>query len=179
MVGSESPPELRLTRLGVGSPGITEAEGHRLAEACAVCLSKSGHRDGALLKVFGDFTVAYSLYWPEVHEQMLRSLSDTQEATERGACGIAILLIIELTEFHTVERARKGTGIDYWLGRKDDPRWGLAARLEVSGILSGDEKSIMKRVRQKTDQTKRSSGALPAYVVVVEFSGPAAAVVKK
>ncbi len=179
MVGPDGTIELALARLAEGSPGITEAEGRRLAEAGAVCLSTSGHVDGALLNVNGSFTVACRLHWPEVHGQMLRSLSDMQEATERGACGIAIHLITELTEYHTIERARKGTGIDYWLGRKDDTRWGLAARLEVSGILSGDEKAIQKRVKQKKGQTKRSDGPLPAYVVVEEFSTPTATVVKR
>jgi hypothetical protein len=171
---------LDLLGLGIGFPCITPAEGARLAEACAVCLEHCGHGLGVLLDVIGDYRVAYELHWPEVHDQMKRSLADLQEATERGACGVAILLIRELTEYHVVERARKGTGIDYWLAVRQDERLGLAARLEVSGILPGDEKLIEKRLKQKLDQTRRSDGTLlPAFVVVVQFSGPVAAVVKR
>ena len=98
------------------------------------------------------------------------------EATEKGACGIAILLVQALTGLVAVEQARIGTGFDYYLGNEP---LDFRARLEVSGIRSGSRSQIEARRRQKQAQTRRSDesmGDLPAYSVVVEFSQPVAAV---
>lgn len=53
-------------------------------------------------------------------------------------------------------------------------------RLEVSGILRGNEATLRARVQQKLRQTDRSDVVgLPAVVVVVEFSAPRSRVVEK
>jgi hypothetical protein len=101
------------------------------------------------------------------------------EATERGASAIAFLLMLQLTDYTVIERSRKGTGFDYWLGHKDDMIFQRAARLEISGILSGTAQTVDTRVAQKKKQTRRSDGALPAYIVVVEFGAPTAKVVQR
>jgi hypothetical protein len=49
----------------------------------------------------------------------------------------------------------------------------------VSGIRQGDAAKIASRLKQKREQTAPSDGALPAYIVVVEFGTPRAQVVKK
>ncbi|ETW93058.1 MAG: hypothetical protein ETSY2_52085 [Candidatus Entotheonella gemina] len=111
---------------------------------------------------------------------MLDAWADEQEATEYGACGIAILIILALTDYTVIRRSRKGTGIDYWLGYQDtDYPFQDAARLEVSGIRRGNDRVVAARVSQKIRQTKPSDEALPAYIVVVEFSRPYARMVKK
>jgi hypothetical protein len=109
----------------------------------------------------------------------MRSTYDWEEAIEMGACGIAILLLRDHTGL-TVQRAFKGGGFDYWLGIADDnlPFQNLA-RLDVSGVLHGDESRIKARVKEKLEQIKPSDGSLSAYIVVVEFSRPLARVVKK
>ena len=85
-----------------------------------------------------------------------------------------------LTDYHIVQRSRKGTGFDYWLGLKDDILFQHAARLEVSGIRQGNGKQVEARVSQKRKQTEQSKGLrIPAYVVVVEFGTPVAVVVKQ
>ena len=105
---------------------------------------------------------------------------DTQELTEYAATGIAILLIVEMTEFTVIKRARKGEGIDYWLGRKSDkPPFQNKARMEVSGIFTGNETKIKARVKQKKEQTFPTDGDYPAYVIVVEFSKPVSYMEKK
>ena len=47
-----------------------------------------------------------------------------------------------------MERSAKGTGIDYWLGVGKDQRgvFQASARLEVSGILKGNESKINARL---------------------------------
>lgn len=97
-----------------------------------------------------------------------------QEATERGACGIAILLAKEVTGKVVVERSKKGLGFDYWLGKDDNDELTFEARLEVSGILLGSSSDIHARVKQKKAQVVPSNHLAPGYVAVVEFSKPTA-----
>jgi hypothetical protein len=53
-----------------------------------------------------------------------------------------------------VERSRRGTGFDYWLGKKGDNNqlpFQNAVRLEVSGIRKGDDGKIKARAKQKLE----------------------------
>jgi hypothetical protein len=174
--------QLILSSLSKGFPGITPAFGATLAEAGAVCLEDQNHSNGVVLKVAGSFQAAYQIFWDPVTTQMLNCWNDPPETTEQGAYGIAFLLIIELTEDTIIRRSFKGTGFDYWLGKKDDISklpFQNAARLEVSGIRNGDG-NVKSRVKQKINQTIQSdSTQLPAYIVVVEFSVPSSQVIKK
>ncbi|QDU42270.1 hypothetical protein Mal52_07260 [Symmachiella dynata] len=168
---------LDLHLLGGKIPGLTDSLGQMHAEAAAVCLEHNEHAQGVSLLVKGDSQI-FPLSWPKVTHQMLRAYADLQDATEMGACGIAILLIMEMTDLTVVERSWKGTGFDYWLGRSDEHD-GLPfqnrARLEVSGLLDGSDSRLTSRVRQKLEQTKISdSTRLPAFVIVVDFGPPKA-----
>jgi hypothetical protein len=170
---------LDLRELQKGLPAITPALGEALAEASGVCLTERGHTQGTPLQVQGCATTTYALYWPAVTDQMLRSWNDPEVATEHGAVGVAVLLATRVTGHTVIERSRKGTGFDYWMGDDGDSLFQKKARLEVSGIRSGDERLLSARVRQKIKQTIPSDGALPAYVIVVEFGCPVAEVRKK
>lgn len=111
---------------------------------------------------------------------MRLSHNDLQDATEFGACGVAILTMCEITGWTIIEKSAKGTGFDYWLGATDENRvFHKKARLEVSGILRGDESIVDGRMRQKIVQTYISDGEYPAYIVVVEFGSPLAKVVQR
>ena len=168
---------LDLKTLHAGCPGITPSVGTSLAEAGAVCLTERGHQRGVRLNVKGSFNSTFSLDWEEVTEQTKRCWNDHEVATEHGACGIACLLVFELTDFTIIRRSRKGTGFDYWIGHQEqenDLIFQDKARLEVSGIREGDENSIRARVKKKLRQTERSDGSLPAYIIVVEFGNPLA-----
>ncbi len=172
--------QLDLVRLHEGYPSLTPASGARLGYVAAICLEERRHRRGVMMEVSGSFSVTFSLQWSKTTDQMRREFSDPDEATEDGACGIAILLVGQLTEFQIVRRSWKGPGFDYWLGKKTDTLLQNAARLEVSGIRSGDAKNIQARCRQKVEQTKKSDSLrLPAFIVIVEFGGPAAVMVSR
>ena len=134
-----------------------------------------------LLYLPGDVSTPASLKWGEVNELAEGTWGDLQEATEYGAYGVAIIVALPLTGTPRVERSAKGTGVDYWLGNGNDPRgiFQRTARLEVSGILKGDQPKITARLREKLAQTKRSDKVgLAAYVVIVDFGGPEARFVK-
>lgn len=149
-----------------------------MAEAAAVCLEDQHHQQGVGLQIRGKYKTVYSLEWPAVTDR-IRGSYDLEEATEYGACGVAILLMREQTGL-TVQRALKGGGFDYWLGTAEgELPFQHQARLEVSGIRRGDSSRIKARVTEKLEQTHPSDGTMPAYVVVVEFGRPLAHVEKK
>ena len=175
------PPVLKLTRLARGMPGISAPYGQSMAEAAAVCLGQQGHRSGVELVVSDDYQRRFEIRWPPINRQIVRTWADPNVATEHGAYGIAALLIEALTGLTVVERARVGTGFDYWLGSEtgDALLFQAAARLEVSGIRHGSSKEIRTRVSQKIEQTRVSDGTLPAFIVVVEFGLPQSEVVRR
>jgi len=171
---------LEFSHLSSGMPGLTQRYGDALAEAAAVCLDDCGHGSGVEMAVNGDIAGAYDLNWsPVVDEQMRMTWNDDQFATEQGAYGLAILLMSEARAFTVVERSRKGTRFDYWLGDEGDELFVRKARLEVSGIRRGLQHEINTRVRQKTSQIDSSSVQLPGIVAVVEFSIPLAWIVDR
>jgi hypothetical protein len=180
-MGAVSARDLRLSALEQGLPGLSRTWGAFLAQAGTICLECQNHKTGVELKVFGTKPAVFNLCWGDQKtEQVLNSWDDLQEATEYGACGVAILLVLKLTPFTVIRRARKGTGIDYWLGRKNaDKPFQDAARLEISGILQGSDGQVKSRISTKKKQTEASDYGLPAYVVVVEFSQPVSHLVKK
>jgi len=173
-----SPPsKLPLDVLKKGLPGVSPARGTNHFEAAIVRFYQAGHKPGVILQIKGDFSTSFDVIWAgEVDDQILRSWNDPEETTEFAACGIAFLLILELTDYTVIKRSRKGTGFDYWLGDKDDMEtlpFQDKARLEVSGIREEEKESkIRARAKQKLQQSEKSNTHLPAYAVVVEFGIP-------
>jgi hypothetical protein len=132
---------ITLEPLTAGKFGLTKVCGSFLAEAAAFCLYQHKHAAPVVFTVRGDVAKSGFLVWDVVTEQHRGSYADLPEATEWGACGIAILVATRLTGIQFVQRSVKGAGVDYWLGDDTDDH-GLfqrKARLEVSGILEGGE----------------------------------------
>ena len=180
--------ELNLDWLESGEmPGLSKRAGGNLLEASQICLGHNGHKSGIKLEVNGDHSFRYRVVWKgSIGDQEKRTFNDMQEATELGACGVACLLVYNRTRLVITRRSRKGTGFDYWLGRRvgdssvRPQMFQDEAKLEVSGILQDDRLSrIVRRVKEKSQQVKGGSHQeLPAYVVVVEFGRPLAKVVR-
>lgn len=170
---------LDLDVLSKGMRGLTQAMGKVMAECASVCLEERGHQPCVLLGVSGDFDISCPLLWSPTTHQMRSCHNDEQVATENGAYGIAILLLLKQTGFKVLEKSAKGGGFDYWLGKGSSLPFQGKARLEVSGIRAGDDKELARRVGIKIEQTKKSDGKFPAFVVVVEFGSPKARVVQR
>lgn len=173
-------------KLMAGIPALTPEIGAFMAQACAVCLDDQAHSSGVELMVLQeDSRRTFALLWEnDVTDDTRRAWGDLEFTTEQAAYGIAILLVIELTEFTAIERSRKGPGFDYWLGKKNQDVDALPfedkARLEVSGIRKGDEKAVKARVKRKVKQTNPSDDYnIPAIIVVVEFGRPLSYLVRK
>ena len=169
---------LNLDELGEGRiPAVTRRFGKALAELAGVSLESQGHASGVTLQIQGTSENSYPLTWPFVPERAFRAY-DPDEATEFGATGIAVLLAKQEIGYVAIERSRKGSGIDYWMGNETDTLpFQRRARLEISGIRKGDENAVKSRVQQKLKQAERSDETkLPAFVIVVEFGRPLAEV---
>lgn len=176
--------ELKLSDLHKGIPALTEAWSGVLEEASIFCLNKESHNSGVIITVDGIFNRQYSVVWSRiVDETMKRCYGDKEDAVQWAACGIAILLILNSTNFNVIERSKKGTGFDYWLGNKEDIEVNIflgKARLEVSGIQRGSDSEISRRIKIKLAQTDKSDEMnLPVYAIVVEFSRPHSRVAQK
>ena len=171
---------LNLNDLGGGIfPAISASLGMALAEAGGVCLESQNHKRGVRLSVRGHSNNSYSLTWPSITGQSHRTWNDPEEATEQGAVGVSALLAKKEVGYAVLERSRKGTGFDYWIGDDTTLPFQNKARLEISGIRQGNDAVVKARVKQKMKQVGRSDGVLPAYVIVVEFGRPLAEVQKK
>jgi hypothetical protein len=166
---------LDLSALAEGMPGLTPACGTALAQSAAVCLEERKHERGVTFNLTGIDNDQFPIEWPQTDDQTRRCYNDLHEATEYGACGIAILLLYNLTAMVVIERSRKGTGFDYWLGDQEDEDGTLfsgKARLEVSGILSGSHAQTQSRLREKKKQVRPTNNLAPGYIVIVEFGTP-------
>ena len=72
-----------------------------------------------------------------------------------------------------IEKSRKKTGIDYWLGKEEGFLLQNKARLEVSGLRHGSDPQVNARFQIKMRQSKKSDNSgLPALIVIVEFKRP-------
>ena len=189
---------LDLNDLGTGqNPAITAAIGNALAEAGAVCLETNRHQPGVQLIVRGHANNRYLLTWSLAVAQATLGWNDLTEAVEEGVAGIAVLLANRETGYLVIARSWKGDGFDYLLGDADTrnisaaersvmPQWAKVlgdtalvprGRLEVSGILKGNDSQVRTRANQKLEQTKSSAHwGIPAYAIVVEFGRPLAEV---
>ena len=174
-------------------PGVEIEVGGYLVQAAIICLEESNHASGVTLAVDGDLHAEPEVCWdPLPNAAQSRHSWDPDDATEQGACALAVLLIDKFTDYTIVERAakrlgpRRGSGFDYWLDKKDSFQSQptdlqlFSARLEVSGIRKGSHADIVARSKQKVNQTKQSDFlSIPAYVVIVEFGSPQSTVIRR
>ena len=161
-----------LRTLALGRPGMSPAKGASLAEAAAVCLDSQGHSSGLILRVIRKDDVDCVLTWNASDDQQRQTYADIAEATEEGACAIALCAVEAIAGLVVMERSRKRSAFDYWLGDKPGHLFQRTVRLEVSGILQGDATMIEKRLTEKLQRLERYRSRLPAIVAVVEFGTP-------
>jgi hypothetical protein len=167
---------LNLNSLFSGRIGLTSSEGGHLAECAVVCYDRCGYHTLPELHVTGRHELSFTLAGPPTTNQMRRAYADLQEATEYGACAVAVL-IMEACEGLTIyERASKGGGgFDYYLtplaeeSDTDNFLGEATAALEVSGILEGTIVDLQYRLNEKRRQLQDKPQLLPVFIVVVAF----------
>jgi hypothetical protein len=157
---------LSLNDLSKGHPGLTSVHGDCLKEAAMVCFNANSHTSGVKLMLKGEVSQEHSVLFEPITQQMLDSYADMQEATELGACGVAIGLL-SLYGYRVRYRAQKGSSFDYWLTDEKNDFF----RLEVSGILKANtSNSIDNRLNIKRNQVVPDK--FPAFIVIVDFGKP-------
>ncbi len=169
-----------------GMPGLTVAFGQMYAEAAAVCLAHCGHVSGVGLSTRGVIERHYEVHWSAITEQINSSHYDIQEATESGASAIALFLARDLLELNALERSKKESGFDYWVGPDgaqmrhgpDGPEMlegDGVYRLEITGTTVGTDSLVRSKLKQKKDQVnkyRKKHPGIGAYVCVVVFNYP-------
>lgn len=163
-------------------PDLTKSWGQEKFDATLICLDHNKHKSPVTLKVEGQDRIDFILNWKNRITLRIRNTwKDLQEVTEKGAEGIAVLLVAHLTQYKIIQRSAKGTGIDYWMSEKDSILpFQNSARLEISGLLNKNDSDFRQRIKQKKKQTEQSDNTnIPAYIAVVEFESPKATLVKR
>lgn len=166
----------------MGMPGISPAVGTQLYEAFMVCMIRLNHISTTKLSLAGEKEMTLSLHWDNYYnDQIDNSWKDQEYCTDHAAVCLSALLVKECTEYTIIQRSRKGTGIDYWLGKDTESPFMNSARLEVSGIFRESKTNTLDgRLKIKKKQSTASEYTkLPAYISIVEFSKPKAIFVKK
>jgi hypothetical protein len=166
--------ELNLTELETEQHHfLTTAAGANFGHAASVCFESRNHGVQIDLTDEGYYKKAYSVNRYPVTDQLKRTWGDEEYTTEQGAYGVAFLIASAEMKVKAIEKSRKKTGIDYWLGMHDGFLFQNTVRLEVSGIRNGTDYQLNERYEDKMTQSERSDGTgLPALIVVVEFNKP-------
>lgn len=168
--------ELYVATLADGvAPGLSSATGAHLAEAAGVALDRAGHASPTGYAVDGSDTADIDIFYGMVDDQARRTHNDQQELTEEGAVGVALTYLRARHGALVVNRAYKGSGVDYYLGPQelqDGPPFAETMRAEVTGLAQEDGNTAMNARRRLKQRQVGRPGAmrLPAWVVYVRFS---------
>jgi hypothetical protein len=166
-------------------PGWDTTWGAVFAQVASVCLENNGHGLEAKLTVEGICSEVFILMRQELSKSAINFNKDDKRSAEFGAYGVSALLVPKLLKMTIIEAARIGTGFDFWLGPvnpvdSNTSYFQNKARLEVSGIMTGDKSTIKKRVKAKLRQiTPTDNTPYPGFVSIVEFGSLTMFLLKK
>jgi hypothetical protein len=146
------------------SPGVALAG----VEACEVSLVRRHEPPTTTIVEDAGNAAEIRLIWELPSESVRHAWRDHAQATEKGAEILAILCVETRRGLVAVERALRGSRVDYYLA---EPGAGIeaAAALEVGGI---DDGSIKHLLGQKCLQASRNPDRLPALAAAVRFADP-------
>lgn len=153
-----------------------------LMESCVWCMEQFNHNSGVKIEVlFNGEKNSFPVIWEINNSELIkvRNQYNYDDAVEFGAEALAFFISCSQTKYNRVKRTVTKTGIDYWLGfRDDDPEkpFQKAGRLEISGIMrESATNKVDYRIKSKFKQTELSVRTLlPVFVVVVVFEKPSA-----
>lgn len=162
------PPLPDLAALHLRHPGLYEPLCQAYADAAAICLSECHTSPVEMGIRCGDTACIRELAWNEPSQKALASWRNQDEATEQGACSIALATVEAELGMVGLSRAETRTGADFYIAM---PGQGLeqSRRLEVSGTRSSVARDLQVRLRQKIQQARRGRSNLPALACVVGF----------
>ena len=175
------PVELNLDNLNAEEiPALTASLAIHMQEAVVMCMQPHDHKSAVLCAVRNldaELDTVRIIWETSYSEQIRRAFGHPRNAAEKAGEAMAILTVVALTDYTVVERARIGSGFDFWLNLKDDDDDYLFQQtmgLECKGLSEARYPSeIAAAVRQGIKQIEESTSAnLPALVVATDFSRP-------
>jgi hypothetical protein len=162
-------PDLRSLR-APRHPGVSDALCESLREAAEVCLARHHAPPRISFRVSCNGTeCARNLTWREPGHTAELSWKNQDDATRDGAYSIAIAVVEAELDMVALSRADTRSGADWYIGTAGASDLENAYRLEVSGLDSGNQAEMRRRLRLKESQAARGESFLPAYASVVGF----------
>lgn len=160
--------ELDPERLVARHPGISRGVALSLTEAASVVLHRH-HEPPTRFELIAKRRTSLDVEWTVPGERISRAWADAALATERAAEALAILGVEAEHGMVVVERAARGSRLDFYLS--SDPGADLedAIGLEVAGVDDGALDSLLRR---KEAQARSNPGRLPAIAAAVRFARP-------
>jgi len=148
--------------------GLSNGIAESLVEAAGVALARRHEPPTPLRITEGEQHLDLALQWVVPDERVRRAWGDLARATEWGAEALAIVSVDEFRGMVVVERALRGSFVDFYVGVAggDLER---AAALEVAGV---DDGSIESLLRDKVAQARQNQDRLPVLAVAVRFREP-------
>jgi len=152
--------------------GVTAAISASYFEAACVCLDRH-HASPARFQLRDNQSADVAdAQWDRMGQRERNAWANQDDATEAGACGLALAAVELMRGLVAVRRAETQTGVDYYLGKPKESLDHLEAsfRLEISGIDKGAASYIEYRLRRKIAQAEKGRSNLPAIASVVVFA---------
>jgi hypothetical protein len=151
------------------------------AAMAGVCLQRHHRSPRAWsVQIDADPAQEYEVSWRQPTDQERLSYADDEEATEFGACSLALAAAEAHLGLVAYARAKPRSGVDFYLLADDaDITEGLSydfdhersIGLEVSGIDRDSDAAVSGRLREKVEQVRRGWSPDRALAVVVGFRG--------
>lgn len=141
-------------------------------QAASVCFSRD-HSPPIEISLHDNETrTLVEVTWIEPDSRVRAAWDNKIDTTEFGAYGCVIAAVELLRGMFAVRRAETGTGADYYIGPQGSGEDDLekCLRLEVSGVSTGDDSDVRKRLLEKVNQALRGNSNLPALAGVIGFS---------
>ena len=158
--------------LATRHPGISDGIGLSFQEAAAVCLDRH-HSSPATFDIRDNAKERQAeLTWGVPDDNLKGAWANEIDATEAGACALALATVELARGLVAIRRAETRSGADYYVDMPgtmpDDLE--TAVRLEISGTSDPSSTVLEARLKQKLAQTARGASNLPAMAAVVGFA---------
>lgn len=164
-------PHLPMSDMSSRHPGLTSAIAENYFEAASICLNRHHTSPTQVVVQNNDQSTLALLAWGTIDDRTRHAWANESDATRDGAYACALAATELLFDMVAIRRAETLTGADYYIGRRDQSLDDLEdhVRLEVSGIDSGNEADIARRVKIKLAQAAKGKSNLPAMACVIGF----------
>jgi hypothetical protein len=167
------PEQLYIDRLRPNHRGVPANLAGSYHDAARVCLDRHHSPPAYFFIEFEDHDdLTVEISWLPADDELRAGWANYLDATEAGACAVALAVAERVTGLVAVSRAYTGSGADYFLGPVGESMADLETclRLEISGLDRGTRSAVATRLRQKLSQAERGESDVPAIAIVVGFS---------